>query len=100
MPTGAAKIYHCMIATCGCESRGTTRSTPEDKGARRLRPLIDPPAAPRRKTLRAYGLPFSQIAANSESIPRRGFFGIHASIAQWLPNAPTLRQGELVMPSI
>jgi hypothetical protein len=37
-------------------------------------------------------LPFSQIAANSESIPRRGFFGIHASIAQWLPNAPALRR--------
>jgi hypothetical protein len=45
-------------------------------------------------------LPFSQIAANSESIPRRGFFGIHASIAQWLPNAPTLRQGELALPDI
>ncbi|MCL1074606.1 hypothetical protein [Shewanella dokdonensis] len=53
--------------------------------------------APRRKTLRAYGWPFSQIATNSESIPRRGFFGIHASIAQWLPNAPALRQGELVL---
>jgi hypothetical protein len=42
----------------------------------------------------ASGLPFSQIAANSESIPRRGFFGIHASIAQWLPNAPALCRGE------
>ncbi|MGE4262558.1 hypothetical protein, partial [Shewanella sp.] len=51
-----------------------------------------------RKTLRAYGLPFSQIAANSESIPRRGFFDILSRLLNGCTTHLRCAEGELVLP--